>query len=67
MANAMGNDVVRGDTAPMPNRGTMSGAMPNMDTGGMDTGPDAINRQGRPQGSTDSDPADQCKTRDERI
>ena len=62
----MDNEFVRGDTAPIPNRGTMVGSLPNMDTGGMDTGADAINRQGGLAGA-DSDPAFQDKTKDERI
>lgn len=59
----MENDVVRGDSKPMPDRGTSTGVE---DLYGADLGVDAMNKRGRLSG-TDSDPAGQGKTKDERI
>jgi hypothetical protein len=63
MANAMGNEFVRGDTSPIPNKGTGTGVENNY---GADISVTATNKQGALSGA-DSDPAEQCKTKDERI
>lgn len=55
MAFRKGNDDVRGDSKPMPDKGTGTGF--NGDTYGADVSGDATNTQGKVQG-TKSDPVD---------
>lgn len=64
---------LRGDTKAMPDRGTSTGmdpgapifwAVENTDTS---FDGDATNRVGGMGGTTDSDPADQCKSADQRA
>lgn len=57
------NEVVRGDSKEVPDRGTSTGVT---DTYGAELGGDATNSSGRLTG-TRSDPVDQCKTKDQRI
>lgn len=57
------NEVVRGDTKPLPDQGTRTGVGSDY---GADLGPDATNSQGRLTG-TKSNPMDECKPKDERI